>query len=345
MTGRFDNFNTNVKYVNKLPDLPLDGLVIYDAKLLRHSDFQKWILKYKHSYKVTAGEKLKDLKNFHEHVQKIYNLTSSQITKNTTIVGVGGGSVGDFTGFLASVLKRGTKLIHIPSTWLAAIDSAHGGKTALNLNEIKNQIGTFYPADHIYIVKDLLFSQPQDQCASALGELLKAALISGGIFWKKLSQEKTLSHQLIWKYLPQAIALKYKIVKRDPFENKGIRYLLNLGHTLGHIIESKHQVAHGIAVGYGIQLSAQISVLEGFMQKKDYQKLISQPAFQLLVPLNSKIKLTEKEILQGLAQDKKSEKKNFVNYVFIQKPGQVFAKSIAINEIQKQYRVVYNGQV
>src|SRR5690606_36298588 len=108
------------------------------------------------------GEELKQIKNFPGHIRKISKVLGEANHRGLTIIVVGGGSVGDFGGFVASVYRRGVNLIHIPSTWLAAVDSSHGGKTALNVFSVKNQIGSFYPAKEIYLLEPLLATLPRE---------------------------------------------------------------------------------------------------------------------------------------------------------------------------------------
>src|SRR6185295_5151716 len=114
--------------------------------------FRNWLKKFPCRYGVKSGESLKDLEKFPGHCKAILQMTEKIETRPLQLIAVGGGSVGDFAGFVASTLKRGVPLIHVPSTWLAAIDSTHGGKTALNVAGIKNQIGTFKQAEKIIVV-------------------------------------------------------------------------------------------------------------------------------------------------------------------------------------------------
>ncbi len=137
-----------------------NNLLIYDRKLDIIPAFKKWRRQYSLVYPVSAGEQLKALEKFPQHIQKILKLTQDIPSRELSIVAAGGGSVLDFAGFVASTLKRGVKFISVPTTWLAAIDASHGGKTALNVGGTKNQIGTFYPAEQILLKKEFLFAQP-----------------------------------------------------------------------------------------------------------------------------------------------------------------------------------------
>ncbi len=163
-----------VEFLKKLPGRerlaesigfkPEKYLVVYDKKLAKNEVVAKWLKEFALVYPVSAGEDLKDISSFASHVKKIFKLITPFSSRGICVVSLGGGSVGDFSGFLASVLKRGVPLVHVPSTLLAAVDSAHGGKTALNVSDFKNQIGTFYPADAILIVRSLFETCPHCSC-------------------------------------------------------------------------------------------------------------------------------------------------------------------------------------
>lgn len=336
-----DFLQSQIIYAEHLPRLDKSAILIYDKALLQHKFFSTWIKKFPYAYAVSGGEKLKDIQFIAQHLEKILRLTKGEITRQSLLVSIGGGSVGDFAGFVASILKRGMRLVHIPSTWLAAIDSAHGGKTALNVLGFKNQVGSFYPAEKIYLVKELLFSQPFEQSYSALGELIKAAWIEGGKFWLSLSQEMEINSQVLWNYLPLAIATKYKIILRDPYETKGVRYLLNLGHTYGHVMESHLKLPHGIAVGVGLQLALELSYKNNFISKKDYLKLVQAPIMKNILYYRAVKKLPQTVLKAGLTQDKKRSIKNSVNFVFIKKAGQVFVRSMEINQLVSEYSQIY----
>ena len=146
--------------------------------------------------------------------------------------------MGDLTGFISSIYKRGVSLIHVPTTWLAALDSAHGGKNALNVSGIKNVVGTYYFSKAVFIVEEILQTLPLKQKHLAFGELLKIALIDGGELYRSLKQNPNWQKSL-WKvFLKKGIAAKMKIIRKDPFEKKSIRSVLNFGHTVGHILEN-----------------------------------------------------------------------------------------------------------
>jgi 3-dehydroquinate synthase len=316
---------------------PSQSLLIYDKVLLKNSSFRKFKKFFKQSYAVQSGEGLKSLSKFSYHVEKILEMTS-QLQKPIRIVAAGGGSVGDFSGFLASTIKRGVDLVHVPTTWLAAIDSAHGGKTALNVKGYKNQIGSFHPAKEIFLIKSFLQSQNQKQIDDALGEVLKVSMLAGGRLFKKTSQLEAWGPDDLWKLLPELIKAKYAIVDKDPLEKIGIRHLLNLGHTVGHLVETQAKMSHGTAVMYGLGFSLQWSLKEKILQnQKNYfwrnSFLYSQiPNGPKLAKVLKRLKNSKKY----LSQDKKMTGSNKVRFIFLIAPGKPKIKSVDVRSIEKE---------
>lgn len=323
----------------RLKDLGEELLLIYDEVLPKKSDdFKKWAKQFPLSYGVTAGESLKVVDAFPEHIKNIVRLCEGASSRRLTVVVVGGGSVGDFGGFIASILKRGVGLVHMPSTWLSAVDSAHGGKTALNVGSAKNQIGTFYPASKVILVKPLLLAQPAARTFEGFGELLKIGLIAGGSLWKKLSQESDVTAKTLWKYLESAIDAKIKTVAKDPEEKSGYRHILNLGHTVGHVFEVLYDLPHGIAINYGIDFALQFSLQKKILSLKDFENLQRQPVMgYLLSPLRDQLVHTSasalKEYRKLLLSDKKKTQAATLRFVFLKKPGQCVIKEVTVDEI------------
>jgi 3-dehydroquinate synthase len=329
-------------FSNELPPVKKLGeelLLIYDQILAQKSPvFKKWSQQIALKYAVKAGEQLKDIEQFPRHIKAITKLTEQTSVKKLTIVVVGGGSLGDFGGFVASILKRGVRLIHIPSTWLAAIDSAHGGKTALNVGGAKNQIGTFYPAEQILMVRSVLMSQPEARAYEGFGELVKIALIEGGKLWNSLAKERQVNSKVLWKHLEAAVKAKYKVVAKDPEEKKGIRHVLNLGHTVGHVLESYYELPHGIAINYGLDFALRFSVQKKIMKPAEAEKIYSEPIMGfLLSPLRDdmvSIKSNDlKEYRRLLLSDKKKTKAATLRFVFVQKPGKTVIQEVGVDDL------------
>ena len=333
-------------YLNTWPSLNEFGddvLLIYDQIFDRQPKVKRWIDKFSHRYGIKSGEGLKDLAQFPKHMKQISVRAQALSSRKMTMVVLGGGSVGDFGGFVASVYKRGVELVHIPSTWLAAMDSAHGGKTALNVAGVKNQIGTFYPASRVYMIKPLLLSQPSERSFEALGELIKMALLSGGRMYTQLNQASRLDGRALWKLLPGVVQEKCRIVNLDPFEKSGVRHLLNFGHTLGHVFESHYGLPHGVAVLAGLQFSLDWSYQRGVMNEKDYLQLMHAPFWRKAVTAKlqgpwknlSMLALlgeSSSKFLKYLEQDKKRSTSDRLRFIFLQKPGKPVIAEVAFGE-------------
>ncbi|MGZ3747993.1 MAG: 3-dehydroquinate synthase family protein [Pseudobdellovibrionaceae bacterium] len=318
--------------------------MIYDRIFESQQKVARWVKRFPVRYAVKSGEGLKSLQNFPQHMNVILQKTHHFSPKRLKIIVLGGGSVGDFGGFVASVYKRGVELISIPSTWLSAMDSAHGGKTALNARGAKNQIGTFYPAKDVYLIKPLLLAQPSERNFEALGEIIKMALISGGSLYKKLNLATTLNSASLWKLLPLVIKEKYRIVQKDPQERKGLRHVLNFGHTMGHAFEVHYELPHGVAVLAGLQFALEWSFQRGIMSQSEYLKLMrarfwkkAVQAKQLSVwkNLNMRALLSDRpqRFLRYLEQDKKKTNLQNLRFIFLKSPGSPFIDEVPLKDI------------
>jgi len=193
------------------------------------------------------AEKEKDLNHVESCLEWLIDLNAG---RKTTLVAVGGGATTDFAAFTASIYKRGMRLVLVPTTLLSAVDSAIGGKTAVNF-VAKNTVGTFYPADEVVIVRDFFKTLSVQQIASGKAEIIKLALIKGGRLAEMVSNADDLLSE---EALTLAISGKYEIVRDDFTDTLEKRIVLNWGHTFGHAIELYYSVTHGLAVAAGMVL-------------------------------------------------------------------------------------------
>lgn len=312
-------------------------LLVYDNRLLGVSALAKWISQFENGCAVSAGESLKSLESLNKTLPIFLSLIKGVSRQDVVLVSMGGGSVGDFCGFVASVLKRGVRLVHIPTTWLAAADSAHGGKTALNVGDIKNQIGTFYPAEKILIARDVLVQQGPEHLSGAIGEILKMALIADPKQLKKFSKSP-IDNGFLWNSLKSTIKNKYKFVRQDPFEEKGMRQVLNFGHTLGHAFELSSAMAHGLAVFFGMKFAIDISHHRGLLNAKDYKELSS--LFDLVTKKLAKAGgfhrptiLRPSQLRDFLIQDKKAIHGNQIRFVFLKGVGRPVVEAVSVDDV------------
>ncbi len=315
---------------------PTTTILIYDHKLDKLSkEFWAFAKCYPHRYAVDSGENLKSLEKFPAHCKALSALALDLPTRQMTVLSAGGGSVGDFAGFFASVFKRGVRLIHLPTTWLASIDSSHGGKTALNVGGAKNQIGTFYPADFTVIVRSLLSSQSLEQVEDAMGELAKMTIIEGGSVARTVESSQLVGENLLWKFLPIAISAKMKIVNRDPLEEKGLRQILNLGHTMGHVIEASAGFSHGVAVAQGLFFALEFSRAEGLLSDKEFERLMSFLAHLGLAPRAFK-PVPAAKLASLLLKDKKRSRSGEVTFIFVRGFGRCERLSVPVKTLARE---------
>jgi 3-dehydroquinate synthase len=183
--------------------------------------------------------------------------------RNTVLVNLGGGIVGDIGGFAASTYKRGIDFINIPTTLLAQVDASVGGKTGVNFLGYKNLIGSFQTPLGIFVFPEFLETLPQRQILCGLAEVIKVGLIADRAYWECIQQTSITQVKEVELLVERAIAIKQEIVIQDPKE-KGIRKLLNFGHTIGHAIESCSQeeeepLLHGEAIVIGMVCESYLS--------------------------------------------------------------------------------------
>lgn len=302
-----------------------DFFLLYDKRLERKHG--AWIRKFPDRMALASGERLKSLDSFASVVEKVIRRGDG---RKLCFVAFGGGSIGDFAGFLASVYQRGSELVHFPSTWLAAIDSAHGGKTALNVAGYKNQIGTFWPASSVWVTREVLLGQPEERLQEVLGEVIKTSLLRGDRLWSE-TDARGYSGERVWHYLPQAIRFKQKTVEKDPYETGGHRRILNLGHTLGHVIEAKLGLPHGEAIRFGLCFTILWSARRGLVGTA-FVKACTRAFWW---PGDAELENVFRKIgnpASFLLRDKKNTKQG-VGFVFLKGPGRPIVEKVPVDAI------------
>jgi len=220
---------------------------------------------------LTKGEQSKSIQNF----QKILNfLADNNFDRTDIIIAVGGGVVGDISGYVASSYLRGIQFVQIPTTLLAQVDSSVGGKTAINISAGKNLVGAFYNPKRVLIDISVLNSLPEREYKAGLAEVVKYALIKNKYLFSLLKNNPQkiilMNKNIIEDVIFESIKTKAEIVSKDEKEN-GIRALLNFGHTFGHAIEAHgkyKKILHGEAVAKGMFIASKISYLEGHISQK-----------------------------------------------------------------------------
>lgn len=222
------------------------------------------------------GEKAKSLSNY----QSIINfLIDNKFDRSDGIIAVGGGVIGDISGFVSSTYLRGISYIQIPTTLLAQVDSSVGGKTAINIPAGKNLIGAFYNPKGVIIDTNVLHTLSSRELNAGLAEVIKYGLIQNkyllSLLEKNVAAILNRNHKIIEEVIFESIKTKAKIVTKDEKET-GIRALLNFGHTFGHAIEAHgkyKKILHGEAVAKGMLIASKISMLEGLISEKELLKI------------------------------------------------------------------------
>ncbi len=259
-------------------------------------------------------------------IEKIWlQLVDGSAVRNSLMICLGGGVITDIGGFAASTFKRGMNFVHIPTTLLAMVDAALGGKTGVNLNAIKNQVGVFAPPQAVFIFSEFLSTLPTRQILSGYAEMLKHAMIDGETLFGRLIDLSAPEQIINEKDILESAAVKMKIVTED-LDEKGIRKVLNLGHTIGHAVEAYSQkndpdpLLHGEAIAIGLVCEAFISMHMLGMPENDLKRLVSQVArFYPHYRLKSK---SSEELLTYMTHDKKNASVSKLNFSLIRSIGQ-----------------------
>lgn len=205
-------------------------------------------------------------------------LDGGMATRHSLLVNLGGGMVTDLGGFAAATFKRGIAFVNLPTTVLAMVDASAGGKTGINFNGLKNEVGAFCDAQRVVIDTDFLRTLDEQNLRSGYAEMLKHGLISNDATWAELLRFDITQPnlQVLADMIGRSVQVKERIVAADPHEH-GLRKALNLGHTVGHAFESyslrsDHPLLHGYAVAYGLVCELYLSCRkEGFPRNKMHQ--------------------------------------------------------------------------
>ncbi|MGD6858482.1 MAG: 3-dehydroquinate synthase [Enterobacteriaceae bacterium] len=273
----------------------------------------------------------KEVNKSFKTVSKILKfLFINNCNKSTIILSIGGGVVGDITGFVSSIYKRGLKYINIPTTLVSQIDSSIGGKNAINYKYYKNALGTFHQPKYVSVCIDFLFSLSKRQFISGLSEAIKYGIIFNKKFfnWIELNVKKILNLDLntLYYFVYMCCKMKSYIVSLDE-KDKNLRLLLNLGHTYGHAIESYYKyknVLHGEAVSIGIVMSAYSSY---FLKIIDIYEVIRIE--RLFKKIGLPTRISKKVSVIKLLKYIKLDKKNFFNFIRLIIPVRIgFSKII-----------------
>ena len=325
----------NVKKIAVITDKKLPSYILKKTKL----SLKNFSLSI---FKLPSGEKTKNIYT----AEKLINLIlKKKFSRSDCIIALGGGVIGDLSGLVASLVKRGIKFVNIPTSLLAQVDASVGGKTAINSDQGKNLIGSFYQPELIISDTNMINSLPHREMVCGYAEILKHSLILDRkfYFWL-LKNGKILLYKKNKNFLGKSIIksckIKSQIVEKDEKE-KNLRMILNFGHTFGHALEAvkkfSKKLNHGEAVLLGMILASQFSYEKKFLPIQDLIQ-IKKHYLDLNLPIDIKKSFKKKDI-NKIIYFMKSDKKNInskINLILLKKIGVAMKpRSFAVSEIKK----------
>lgn len=278
---------------------------------------------------LNAGEEYKVQATVDNLIQQ---LIAMHADRTWTLVGVGGGVVTDITGYVASIYLRGLRFGFVPTTLLAMVDAAIGGKNGIDVGVYKNMVGTINQPQFLLYDVALLKTLPENEWRNGFAEIIKHAAILDAAMFKDL-EKKAVSHfqkdkAALQKLVQRNALLKAKVVKEDEFE-KDKRRLLNFGHTLGHAVEKQYALMHGEAVAIGMAFAAKLSAdLLPFKNKEKLIQIIDRYGLPVTAGYN------KQKVFDVLVSDKKREGEQ-MNFVLLEKIGKAVVRKIPLQEIFK----------
>ncbi len=282
--------------------------------------------------RVMPGEQSKTI----AHAEIIWTeMVRAGVTRTDVVVALGGGVIGDMAGFCAATYQRGVRVVQVPTTLVAQVDSAYGGKTGVDLEEAKNYVGAFHQPTAVIVDTGTLATLPPEELAAGYAEVVKTGLITGGSLWQRITGGAAPDD-------PEVIAgcalAKLRIVARDELDT-GLRQLLNLGHTVGHAIETASGYAryrHGEAVGLGLLAELRLSGADAL--RSEVQELLDGAG--LPMTLDASVEL--EQVIFATARDKKRVGEGPVPFVLCSEPGRPrFGQHVSPADLRDAVRELY----
>jgi 3-dehydroquinate synthase len=280
------------------------------------------------------GEQHKNLHSFEVVITRLLEMSAA---RDTTLIALGGGVVGDLTGFVAASFQRGMPFIQIPTTLLSQVDSSVGGKTAVNHPLGKNMIGAFYQPKAVFIDTSSLATLPKREFSAGMAEVIKYGIIYDAAFfaWLEDNQQaiKAQEPRALQTMIQRCCEIKAEIVAIDERES-GLRALLNLGHTFGHAIEAEQGYGnwlHGEAVAAGIVLASDTAQKMNWLEPSEFRRIMAfLQAFDL--PVEAPAEMGYDDFVKHMCHDKKVQAGK-LNFVIPQGIGQAIVTSEVTDEV------------
>ena len=302
--------------VNKYVDLSKKVLIVSDSGVpsiyvdtLKKQCVDPYVFIFK------CGEESKNINTYQEILSF---MIENNFTRSDMIIALGGGVVGDLSGFVASTFNRGIKFVNIPTTLLSQVDSSIGGKTAIDYQGIKNVVGSFYPPSLVLIDPNTLNTLDKRQFNAGLVEAIKMATTCNKDLFEQIRNCKDIN-EIIDEVIYQALLIKKEVVENDEKE-KGLRKILNFGHTIGHAIEASSSYLHGECVGLGMLY------------------FVSENVKQVLIPLLKKydlptsVNVNKEKLLSFIVHDKKASG-NSIDIILVDEIGSYQIKKVNVNDL------------
>ena len=314
----------NVAIISNTTVWPLYGETITNS--LTNGGFQ--VVHY------TIGDS-ESCKNHENYLNILSFLADNHITRSDLIIALGGGVVGDITGFSAATYLRGVDYIQIPTTLLAMVDSSVGGKTAIDLPQGKNLVGAFYQPLLVICDTDVLNTLPSNIFVDGCAEIIKYAMLYDAQLFDHLHDYGVAFDRE--HVISRCVTLKRDAVAEDEFD-RGLRQMLNLGHTIGHAVEknSNYQVPHGQAVAIGMAIITKAAVHEHFCDETVYEQLISvlnKFTLPCNVPATNDNRYSASNLFLSACSDKKRSGQT-VNLIIPEQIGKCIIKKTQITHLQ-----------
>ncbi len=246
----------------------------------------------------------------------IRRLATQQMTREDHVVALGGGVVGDLAGFCAHIYQRGVPVVQVPTTLVAQVDSAYGGKTGVDIDELKNYAGAYHLPSAVFADTSTLNSLPHEQLAAGFVEVIKTGLLAGGRLWEKVLHADLENPVHLEQLVFDCARYKCAVVAADE-RDAGLRHVLNLGHTVGHAIEgvSKYSYLHGEAIGLGLLAALRLSDAPPELRGTVTGLLAAHE-----LPTNLDQGIGSDDVLNALQHDKKRTAAG-VGFVLLSEPG------------------------
>jgi 3-dehydroquinate synthase len=301
-------YEVYVGQVSNLTNFPTQSpFIVTDENVAKHHLAKiKSILPDAKSIVLPAGEEHKNL----ETILRLWQaFLENGLDRKSTVIALGGGVIGDMTGFAASTFMRGINWIAIPTTLLAMVDASIGGKTGFDLPEGKNLIGSFHPPRLVLADPSLLLTLSDRELRSGMAEVVKHGIISDPELFELCKHSMDWVKDNLEEIVKRAMAVKIKVIEEDPYE-KGIRAALNLGHTIGHAVElvSKFNLRHGEAIAIGMVAEAKYAARVG-VAGVGLVEAIESTLSALGLPIHIPGEMPHEEIIRAMRVDKKKNAK------------------------------------